>query len=248
MREMFLAGVPGRYIFHYGEEAGCEGSSDLAKYSPETLEGIKYAIALDRAGTSDIITSQLGDTCCSDEFAQSLIDALGLPYTPEYGSYTDTASYVDIIPECTNLSVGYSGAHSNRESVDFAHVGVLLDALVKMDQSRLICSRDPFAPKPTVTRFASSNPHAKHSYPAVIDRVDGNTRDALWRTSYGWGTPEWCDICDCPVIDEDDPNYHDLDHCVCTPEDNRPYDDIAIDTRGLTEDEVKFMRYLRGLD
>ena len=31
------------------------------------------------------------------------------------GSFTDTANYTDIIPECTNLSCGYYNAHTQSE-------------------------------------------------------------------------------------------------------------------------------------
>lgn len=248
MREMILTGVEGRYIFHYGEESGCIGSSDLAANSPETLTGIDFAIALDRMGTSDIITTQNGSTCCSDLFAHSLALALGLPYTSARGIFTDTAEYVDLIPECTNISVGYYNQHGPDEYVDYSHVGILLAALIAMDQSQLVCSRDPYAPK--VQRSYLVDASARdYSYidkvasdiHSAIDRIDGNTSTALWRESYGWS--DWCLVCDAPVIDEDDPDFHDTDHCVC------PHDDDLLDsTHGMSEDDVRFMRYLRGLD
>jgi hypothetical protein len=252
MREMYLSGVHGRYIFHYGEECGCIGSGDLARYSPERLNGIKFAIALDRAGTGDVITSQMGGECCSLLFACSLINALGLPYLPACGVYTDTAEYMDLVPECTNLSVGYYDQHTSRETVDYAHVGTLLSALVTMDQSVLVCDRDPFAPKPKWgKRFSwetsKTSTHvdtlARDYRPedfGGITRMGGKTPVPLWRDSYGW--TDWCLVCDAPVIDTSDPEFDDTDHCICPREDE---DDL---TAGMSEDDLKFLRYLQGLD
>jgi hypothetical protein len=50
---------------------------------------------------------------------------------------------MDIIPECTNLSVGYHGQHSSAESLDCYHVLELLEALTRLDQSKLVSKRDP---------------------------------------------------------------------------------------------------------
>lgn len=145
MREMILRGVPGRYVFHYGEESGCIGSGDLASCNPELLDGVRFAIALDRAGTADVVTSQNGRTCASDAFAYSIAKQLDgvSDYKPARGIFTDTAEYMDLIPECTNLSVGYYHAHTSDEYVDFDHVGRLLIALVGLDESSLVCERDP---------------------------------------------------------------------------------------------------------
>lgn len=143
MREMILAHVPGYYVFHYGEESGGIGSRALAS----NVEGTFFtpfdcAIALDRAGTGDVITHQAAERCCSDAFALSLASQLGGKYAPcPYGTYTDTAEYTDMIGECTNLSVGYFHAHSRDEFVWLAHVWQLLDSLIHLDQSTLVISR-----------------------------------------------------------------------------------------------------------
>ena len=62
MREMAQAGVPGLYIWHRQEESGGIGSSWIADNTPETVAGIKAAIAFDRRGKSDVITHQAGRT------------------------------------------------------------------------------------------------------------------------------------------------------------------------------------------
>lgn len=145
LREMILASVPGHYVFHYGEERGGIGSHALAYHNEDWLrEHFDCAIALDRRGTRDVITRQGCGRTASDAFANSLADALGMRYKPnEYGLYTDTAEYADIIPECSNLSVGYQNAHSNKEYLDTDHVFALLRALITLDQSSLVIARDP---------------------------------------------------------------------------------------------------------
>ena len=52
MTEMIARNVPGRYVFHYGEERGCVGSDALVREAPAWLADIKIAIALDRKGTT----------------------------------------------------------------------------------------------------------------------------------------------------------------------------------------------------
>jgi hypothetical protein len=106
-REMILRKVPGTYVFHYGEERGGIGSSAVAQHSPDALSRFTMAIALDRAGVNDIITHQGYGRTASDLFTASLGDALheldpALLMLPcEFGVYTDTAEYADLLPECT---------------------------------------------------------------------------------------------------------------------------------------------------
>jgi hypothetical protein len=144
---MIRAQVPGHYIFHFAEEIGGIGSSDLAAHAPELLAGWTIAIALDRRGTSDLITHQGCVRCCSDAFAASLAAQLndnGLAYkADDTGSFTDTASYTGIVAECTNLSIGYDHAHTSHETLNVRHLRRLLVALATMDQSALIVNRDP---------------------------------------------------------------------------------------------------------
>lgn len=147
MREMITAGVPGHYVFHYGEECGGIGSGNLAYSDPGMLAGYRFAIAFDRRGTGDVITHQSGGRCASDAFAYSLAAQLTTvaEYAPAHGIYTDTAEYASLIPECTNISVGYMYEHQEREEVDAAHVMTLITALRHFDERELVCARDPFA-------------------------------------------------------------------------------------------------------
>lgn len=148
LTELIAAKVPGHYIFHYGEERGGHGSSDIANLQPELLDGAEIAIALDRRGHGDIVTFQYGMRCASEAFATSLGAALlavdsRLPYTSTHGVYTDTAEYIGIVAECTNLSVGYFHEHTPLECLDSAHVFQLLNALKRLDTSSLVVKRDP---------------------------------------------------------------------------------------------------------
>lgn len=138
MHEMILQERPGLYVFHRAEEGGRKGSLWLAKNNPDLLKNIKFAIALDRRAKGSIITFQSSDRCCSEEFSKSLANELKMDFkSDDTGSFTDTYSYIDLIPECTNLSVGYTSAHSKAERQDVAYLFKLRDALMNLDVSKL---------------------------------------------------------------------------------------------------------------
>ena len=122
MREMILAQVPGLYIFHRAEEVGGIGSRHIAANTPKILSNTHYAIALDRKGTNSVITFQSGGRCCSDAFANDLGKRLGDYSVDSFGLFTDTANYMKLVPECTNISVGYTGEHSSSERLNVAHL------------------------------------------------------------------------------------------------------------------------------
>lgn len=144
MVQMIRANVPGLYVFHRAEEIGGYGSMHIAHANRELLLGINYAIALDRRGKDSIVTEQWGGRCCSDAFANALADGLRLPMKPDpTGTFTDTANYMEIVPECTNISVGYDRQHTPNESLDTAFLFKLLDALCLLDVESLPVIRTP---------------------------------------------------------------------------------------------------------
>lgn len=147
MAHMIERGVPAYYIFFRGEECGGVGSSWLVENMPTLLSDFTHAIAFDRAGYSDVITHQGRGRCCSDTFAEALSNALcdqDLLYMPcDTGVYTDTAEFIEIIPECTNLSVGYKFQHGDREEQDVEYLIRMAEALVQIDWASLPVSRDP---------------------------------------------------------------------------------------------------------
>jgi hypothetical protein len=144
MRNMILRGVPGLYVFHRDEEIGGKGSTFIAHETPNLLREIKMAIAFDRKGYDSIITHQMSARCASNAFAESMASQLPAGMKADAnGIYTDTANYVDIIPECSNLSVGYHSAHSAQEWQSGVFALSLLDSMLRFDWTRVTVARDP---------------------------------------------------------------------------------------------------------
>ena len=144
--EMLKANIPGVYVVHAGEEIGCVGSRGLVKSNPKWLSRISAAISFDRFGTESVITHQMGYRTASDEFAWSLANALPdiSRLEPDSGgSYTDSNEYSEIVPECTNLSVGYYDQHKPKETQDLRFAYSLRRALLDADWSTLTIKRDP---------------------------------------------------------------------------------------------------------
>lgn len=155
MLEMIKADVAGTYVFHRGEEKGCWGSSRLSYMHTDWLKTFTHAIAFDRRGTTSIITHQSGSRACSDVLGTKLIEVLGMGHELDpTGVYTDTAEYMEIIPECVNISSGYYSEHSSRETLDTNYIVMLRDAMCAVDWLTvdLPVSRDPAV---TETRYAS---------------------------------------------------------------------------------------------
>jgi hypothetical protein len=139
---MIEAGVEGLYVFHRQEECGGGGSRFIATATPELLSGIKFAIAFDRKKTRSIITHQI-TRCCSREFAESLATALGMDHElDDGGTFTDTANYTHLIPECTNVSAGFYNEHTYHETLDSQYAMDLLAALLKLDLGKLTVARN----------------------------------------------------------------------------------------------------------
>lgn len=142
MLRMIEAGIEGVYVVHASEEIGCLGAAALVKDFPSWMNHVKYAISFDRMGYSSVITHQTSMRTCSDEFARSLADILDLNYElDDTGVYTDSNEYVDFIPECTNISVGYFSQHTKNERQDLAFLEMLIQSLCSADWSKLVCKR-----------------------------------------------------------------------------------------------------------
>jgi hypothetical protein len=111
----------------------------------EYLTDIKYCVSFDRRRTTSVITHQLGRQCCSNEFAQALCDQynshglnLSLDTT---GVYTDSASLMEDIAECTNISVGYYNEHRGTEMQNMTYLKKLAEASVKVNWDSLPVKR-----------------------------------------------------------------------------------------------------------
>lgn len=153
MLKMIQAKVPGGYIFHTGEECGGVGSTATAREHPDFLKKFDIALAFDRPHCDEVITHQRGGTeCASQKCAQALCARLnkhGFNYAPSAkGTFTDTANYRKLIPECFNLGVGYDSQHGYNETLDYARASALLDALCHIDWDSLPVDRDPAKPDP----------------------------------------------------------------------------------------------------
>lgn len=142
--------VPGLYYFFLGEERGCIGSSDVAEnwnLNPYSKR-ITKVVSFDRRGTTSVITEQFGGVCCSDQFAIELANRLNseeetFSFRPDpTGIYTDSAQFIDIVPECTNISVGYYNEHSHHETQDIQFLIKLCKTVVKIDWETLPVVRD----------------------------------------------------------------------------------------------------------
>lgn len=148
---MISKNVPGTYYFFLGEEpilsGGCWGSSELIHNNSEFLKKFKRAIAFDRKKTGSIITRQMAQQCCSDEFADALIDEfskVGVSMQKDKtGYYTDTGNFIELIPECTNISIGVWNEHHTDEYVDISYVQKIAESACKIDWESLPTKREP---------------------------------------------------------------------------------------------------------
>jgi len=142
--------IPGTYYFFLGEEplksGGLYGSSNALKSNPEYFKRFKRCIAFDRRRYGSIVTRQMGRFCCSEEFTEKLSQDLkrfGIPHDESgaFGYYTDTATFMDVIPECTNLSAGGFDEHHKSEWVDLNYTWKVLQAAININWEELPTSR-----------------------------------------------------------------------------------------------------------
>lgn len=121
MMYMIAKKVPGVYWFFYGEERGGQGSAKVANNYQDYpfMKNVKKMISFDRRNYHSVITQQAGLQCCSNDFADQLCQELnsnGLKMSLDpTGVFTDSANFIDLIPECTNVSVGYFNEHTHDE-------------------------------------------------------------------------------------------------------------------------------------
>ena len=148
MLQLIRAKVPGWYIFHRGEECGGQGSSWIKQNMSALLSNYDRCIAFDRKGQKDVITHQ-GTRTCSDKFADALSTMLNNgDNTFKFekcngGTFTDSKNYCRLVPECTNISVGYMHQHGRNEFQDLKFLNRLVDTLTLLDWEDLPTARDP---------------------------------------------------------------------------------------------------------
>jgi len=168
MLQLIKAGKRGLYVFHRGEECGGLGSDYIANRTPELLDGIKYCIAFDRKDYTNIITHQFSGRGCSDVFASALAGAIGMGYKPDpTGIFTDSDNYTHIIPECTNISVGYFAEHTAAELLDYGFLQRLTKKLKSVVFETLPVERDP--EDAWVDPYAYNYGRGAHGWPTGAD-------------------------------------------------------------------------------
>lgn len=147
MLYMMAHNIPGIYYFFVGEERGGIGSGDLAREydSFDFLANVTKCISFDRRKTGSIITSQYGRVCCSNDFGSALAreynkGGLNLSVDPT-GVFTDSASLMDDIAECTNVSVGYNNEHTTDEIQNMTYLIKLCEASLNVNWKELPITR-----------------------------------------------------------------------------------------------------------
>jgi hypothetical protein len=143
--------IPGLYYFFIGEEVGCIGSGRVSQIwkNTEFSSHINKVVSFDRRGTNSVITEQFYGTCCSNEFAFELSKRLNsvdnsFKFKPDpTGIFTDSAKFMDLVPECTNISVGYYDEHTLKERQDIVFLKKLCNAVSKIDWESLPIKRNP---------------------------------------------------------------------------------------------------------
>jgi hypothetical protein len=147
MLYMMAHNIPGLYYFFIGEERGGIGSRALNDEFDrfDYLKNIKYCVSFDRRRTVSVITHQMGRRCASDEFGTALCEeynksGLGL-LLDSTGVFTDSASFIENIAECTNISVGYLNEHTGKELQNMTYLIELCKASVKVNWDSLPVKR-----------------------------------------------------------------------------------------------------------
>lgn len=147
MLYMIDKGVPGIYYFFIGEERGMIGSKQVARnfQDNDIVSNVKRVISFDRMAYTSIISRQMGDDCCSLDFINYLIsqyDDQGMTMKSDPGgSFTDSAAFMDIVPECTNISVGYFRQHSPYEIQNLDFLERIAEASSNVDWSNTPVAR-----------------------------------------------------------------------------------------------------------
>ena len=164
MLNMIENKIPGLYYFFRGEEGllaptSTWGSKNALKKYGDIFKKYDRCIAFDRKKKYSVITHQMWQECCSPEFATALISEFkksGLPYQEDDGGFwCDSGTFIEDIPECTNLSVGYDNEHTFKEYLDIEYLENLCDAVLNIEWEKLPTKRDPSIYTPTVTKTYS---------------------------------------------------------------------------------------------
>lgn len=143
--------VPGTYYFFLGEEGSVHknmphGSLYALQANPEFFSKFKRLISFDRKEKGQLVTRQLGKNCCSNEFADALINeykSQGVEYHKDpTGYYTDGAFFNQSISEIVNLSAGVYNEHTKSEYIDIAYTEAVAKASANVSWESLPAVRE----------------------------------------------------------------------------------------------------------
>lgn len=152
MLYMIEHNIPGLYYFFRGEEGllaptSTWGSKNALKKYADKFKNYDKCIAFDRKKKYSVITHQMWQECCSPEFSKALIEEFkkaGMPYQEDDGGFwCDSGTFMENIPECTNLSVGYDNEHTTKEYQDIKYLEDLCEAAIVINWENLPVKRDP---------------------------------------------------------------------------------------------------------
>jgi hypothetical protein len=138
--------VPGTYFFFLSEEVGCIGSKNALKNNPKYFSKFNKAVAFDRRGKGSFVRRQGGRSCASNEFADAVIDGFksqGLEFDKDDAYRTDSAIFMDVIAEITNISSGGEYEHTYMESTDIDYTQKVAIAASKIKWDELPINRIP---------------------------------------------------------------------------------------------------------
>ena len=143
MLHLMTSGVIGGYCFTTGEEVGGVGANTVLTHHTPYLKQYKMAVEIDRKGKTDLVYEQGVGECASKEFATWLCKELGMGHEPsDRGSYTDVATFAEVIPENVNIAAGYINAHSANEQVSLSYLDELAEKLKAVDWSKAPVKRE----------------------------------------------------------------------------------------------------------
>jgi hypothetical protein len=94
------------------------------------------------------------------------------------GVFTDTAEFVHLIPECTNISVGYLSQHSSKETQDINFVERLRDTLIHTQWHEIEL---PITRKPEPPSYYSSWDYG-YGYGAIYEDYIFSSVDEIEQT------------------------------------------------------------------
>jgi hypothetical protein len=160
------------------------------------------------------------------------------------GVYTDTAEFTDVIPECTNISVGYAREHSTEEAQDILHYRALADAVISFSWDDLPVTRDPKVADPDDIFSANKWYYAgKHDHKHDAD-------DYAWPTTSTYdkhSDKEWARL-----IEDEDKMYEAVDALTAARE--GAYSDlIPLIAQAILPDDIAgathfVQQYIHGMN